>query len=188
MKPRFFATPEEFRAWLEKRHARDSELLVGFWKRESGKPSMTWEQSVDVALCFGWIDAVRRRIDDRAYSIRFTRRKPSSTWSAINVRKVGELEAAGLMTDAGRSAFAARKAHKTAIYAYEREHTELTADEQKTFTRAAATYFAAQPAWYRRNATHWVTSAKRPETRARRLGQLVADCAAGLWLEHLRRR
>jgi len=191
VKPRFFATPDEFRAWLAKHHGSAKELLVGFHKRHTAKPSLTWPQSVDEALCFGWIDGVRRRIDDGAYSIRFTPRKPTSTWSAINVARVGELERAGRMTDAGRRAFAARTAAKTGTYSYERAAAaKLAPREARALAadRAAAKYFAAQPAWYRRTSMHWITSAKREETRARRLAQLIADSAAGLWIKPLRRR
>ncbi len=119
MKPSFFPTPAHFRRWLEKHHAQSPELLVGFYKRESGKPSLTWPESVEEALCFGWIDGVRRRIDDESYSIRFTPRKPTSTWSAVNIAKVAELESAGRMTDAGRAAFARRRENRSGVYAYE---------------------------------------------------------------------
>jgi uncharacterized protein YdeI (YjbR/CyaY-like superfamily) len=189
MKPRFFATPAAFRAWLAKHHASAKELVVGFHKRHTGKPSLTWPQSVDEALCFGWIDGVRRRLHDGAYSIRFTPRKPTSTWSAINVARVAELERAGRMTDAGRRAFAARSAEKTGIYSYERATAKLAPHEARVLAanRAAASYFAAQPPWYRRACTHWIASAKRDETRARRLAQLIADSAAGRWIKLLRR-
>jgi uncharacterized protein YdeI (YjbR/CyaY-like superfamily) len=152
---------------------------------------MTWSESVDEALCFGWIDAIRRRIDDRTYSIRFTRRKPASIWSAINVRKVGKLRAAGKMTPAGEAAFAHRKAHKTAVYSFERTEAAVLPPafaKRLAANRAAANFFAAQPPWYQRTAIHWVISAKRDDTRERRLTTLIADSAANLWVGPLRRR
>jgi uncharacterized protein YdeI (YjbR/CyaY-like superfamily) len=139
---------------------------------------MTWSESVDEALCFGWIDAVRRRIDDESYSIRFTRRKPTSTWSAINVAKVAELEAAGRMTEAGRRAFAQRRETRTGIYSYEQAEVALD-DAALRADPAGWEWWQAQPPSYRKVASHWVTSAKRPETRAKRMAELVADCAAG---------
>lgn len=186
MKPRFFASPAAFRAWLEEHHASAREVLVGFHKRKTGKPSLTWPQSVDEALCFGWIDGVRRRVNDDAYTIRFTPRKPTSNWSAINVRKIGELEEQRRMTDAGRRAFAARKHERTAIYSYERaEAAKFSPAEARAL--AAVPFFAAQPPWYQRTATHWVLSAKRPETRERRFAQLVADSRARRAIKPLRR-
>lgn len=181
-KPTFFATPAKFRAWLEIHHTTKKELLVGLYKRGSGKPSMTWPQSVDEALCFGWIDGVRRSRGNDAYTIRFTPRKTTSIWSAINVDKVTELTAQGKMREAGIRAFAARTAAKTGIYSFERnEAAKLTALQEKTLraNRKAAAFFDAQPPWYRRTATHWIISAKREETRDRRLAQLIADSAAG---------
>jgi uncharacterized protein YdeI (YjbR/CyaY-like superfamily) len=177
----FFASPAEWRAWLAEHHEMETECLVGFVKVTTGEATMSWSESVDEALCFGWIDAVRRRIDDRSYSIRFTRRKPGSVWSAINVKKIEALESAGKMTDAGREAFARRSEAKTAVYAYEKAAAEFTATQVAKFRkdRAAWRFWQAQAAWYRRNATHWVTSAKREETREKRLDQLITDSAAG---------
>jgi uncharacterized protein YdeI (YjbR/CyaY-like superfamily) len=175
---RSFASPAEWRSWLEEHHATETELVVRFWKVGSGKPSMTWSESVDEALCFGWIDAVRRRIDDQSYSIRFTRRRPTSIWSAVNVAKVAALEEQGKMTDAGRAAFALRRADRTGVYSFEKEpavldETPLQADP------AAWAFWQSQPPSYRKVVAHWVTSAKRPETRAKRMAELVVDCAAG---------
>jgi uncharacterized protein YdeI (YjbR/CyaY-like superfamily) len=181
-KPTFFATPAAFRAWLAKHHQSESELLVGFWKTGSGKASMTWSESVDEALCFGWIDGVRRGLDEAAYTIRFTPRKPTSIWSAVNVAKVAELTRLGKMRPAGERAFAARSADKTGVYAYERNEAAVLSPEQDAVlrkNRKAAAWFDAQPPWYRKVAIHWVISAKREETRQRRLAQLVADSAAG---------
>ena len=147
MEPTFFATPDEFRAWLQEHHATESELLVGFHKKGSGRPSITWPQSVDQALCFGWIDGVRRRIDDAGYSIRFTPRKARSTWSAINVRRVGELTAQGLMHPAGIAAFERRSHDKTAIYSYEqRQAAELEPEQERRFkaNKRAWAWFQAQ--------------------------------------------
>jgi uncharacterized protein YdeI (YjbR/CyaY-like superfamily) len=182
VKPRFFATGDDFRAWLEKSHAREPELLVGFHKRATGKPSMTWPESVDAALAFGWIDGVRRSIDETAYTIRFTPRRPKSIWSAVNVARVLALEKAGRMHAAGRAAFALRTPERTGVYAFERAtEAELTKDEERTLRASpkAAAYFDAQAPWYRRTALHWVVSAKRDATRASRLAELVACSAAG---------
>ena len=178
--PKFFATPSAFRAWLEQHAARETELLVGFWKVDSGTPSMTWPQSVDEALCFGWIDGVRRRIDEVAYSIRFTPRKPGSIWSAINIAKFEQLRAEGRMTAAGARAFAQRTAEKSVVYAYEQAAVaELAAAEVREFRKnqSAWTYFEACPPGYRKTLLHWVTSAKKPETRTARLQTLIQASA-----------
>jgi len=189
-KPTFFAEAAQFRKWLEKHHETEAELLVGFYKKGSGRPSMTWPQSVDEALCFGWIDGVRRRIDARRYTIRFTPRRARSIWSKINVAKVAELTTAGLMAPAGLRAFEARDHAKTGVYAFERAQAATLAPEAERRFRADATawaYFSAQPPWYRRTAYHWVVSAKRAETRAARLATLIADSAAGVAIKSLRR-
>jgi uncharacterized protein YdeI (YjbR/CyaY-like superfamily) len=181
MAPTFFATPDEFRAWLEKHHESQTELLVGFHKKGSGRPSITWPESVDQALCFGWIDGVRRRIDDASYSIRFTPRKARSNWSAVNVKRVAELNEQGLMRPAGSAAFERRSDDKTAIYAYEQGKAATLDPEQERRFRADAqawAWFQAQPPSYRRTATYWVVSAKKPETRQRRLERLIEDSAA----------
>ena len=190
MKPRFFATPAKFRAWLEANHATADELLVGFYKTGSGKPSMTWPESVDEALCFGWIDARRNTIDAEAYAIRFVPRKPTSIWSAINVAKVAALRELGKMRAAGEAAFAKRTAAKTGVYSFERSEAAVLAPAdaaQLASHPAAHAFFTAQAPWYQRTALHWVVSAKRDETRAKRIATLVADSAAGLWIKHLRR-
>ncbi len=186
----FFATPAEFREWLEKHHASEVELSVGFYKRASGKPSMTWPESVDAALCYGWIDGVRNSIDEASYRIRFTPRKPTSTWSAINVKRVNELTRSGLMRPAGLKAYEARKRDKTGIYAYEqRKHTTLSPAYEKQFraNRKAWEFFQSQPPWYQRTAAYWVISAKQEQTRQKRLAELIRDSAAGLAIKHLRR-
>jgi uncharacterized protein YdeI (YjbR/CyaY-like superfamily) len=190
MKPTFFKTPARFRAWLETHHETKKELLVGFYKKGTGKQSITWPESVDEALCFGWIDGVRRSLGDEAYSIRFTPRRPRSIWSAVNVARVTELAAAGRMTPAGTRAFEARTPERTGVYAFERKAAaELTAEEDAKLRayRKAAAFFDAQPPWYRRTAIHWVVSAKRPETRQRRLDQLIGDSAAGRTIPPLTR-
>ena len=181
MTPHFFATPAAFRKWLAKNHSSASELLVGFYKKDSGKPSISWPESVDQALCFGWIDGVRRRIDDVSYSIRFTPRKKSSTWSAINIARVAELTKLGLMQPAGLSAFEYRREDKSAIYAYENAVRTLDAADEKTFrkNKKAWEFFSAQPPGYRRQMTYWVTAAKKEETRARRLATLIDESANG---------
>ena len=182
MEPIFFATPDDFRAWLQEHHETESELLVGFHKKGSGRPSITWPESVDQALCFGWIDGVRRRIDDESYSIRFTPRKTRSTWSAVNVKRVGELTADGLMQPAGVAAFERRSADRTAIYSHERrEAAAFDSEQERAFKgdEGAWAWFQDQPPSYRRTATHWVISAKKPETRERRLRRLIEDSAAG---------
>jgi uncharacterized protein YdeI (YjbR/CyaY-like superfamily) len=181
-KPRFFAAPADFRAWLDAHHETEKELLVGFYKTKSGKPSITWPESVDEALCFGWIDGVRKSLGAEAYTIRFTPRKPTSIWSAINVAKVAQLKKRGKMRPAGLRAFALRTAERTGIYSFERnEAAKLTPAQAKVLraNRKAQAFLDAQPPWYRRTAIHWVISAKREETRKRRLEQLIADSAAG---------
>jgi len=190
VKPKFFATPARFRAWLATHHAKETELLVGFYKKGTGKPSITWPQSVDEALCFGWIDGVRRSLGDEAYSIRFTPRKPTSIWSAVNVARVEELTKLKRMTPAGLRAFEARTPERTGVYSFERNAAaKLTPDEEKQLRAKAnaAAFFDAQPPWYRRTAIHWVISAKREETRQRRLDQLIERSAAGQTIAPLTR-
>jgi uncharacterized protein YdeI (YjbR/CyaY-like superfamily) len=180
MEPAFFPTAEDFRRWLDENHATAPELLVGFWKVGSGKPSITWNQSVDEALSFGWIDGVRRSLGDEAYTIRFTPRRPGSVWSAKNIQRFGELKAEGRIRPAGEAAFADPKA-RTRQYAYERPLAELSADELVAFQQneRAWTGFSALPPSYRKVALNWVVSAKKPETRARRLKILIEDSAQG---------
>jgi len=184
--PKFFATPSQFRAWLEKNHDRQTELLVGFWKRGTKKPSITWPESVDEALCFGWIDGLRKSLGDEAYTIRFTPRKKTS---AVNVGRVAALEKAGKMHASGLAAFSHRTPERTGLYSFERrEAAKLTpAHEKKLRANAkAGQWFDAQPPWYRRAALHWVTSAKREETREKRLAIFIADCAAGQRIKPMR--
>jgi uncharacterized protein YdeI (YjbR/CyaY-like superfamily) len=188
--PTFFASPADLRAWLESNHGGAGELWVGFYKVGSGHPSITWPQAVDQALCFGWIDGVRRRIDDVSYVIRFTPRKPDSTWSAVNIRRIKELAAQGLVRPAGLKAFASRVDERSAIYAYEqRQAAELDAAAEEQFRAHARAwaFFQAQPPSYRRTAIYWVVSAKREETRIRRLATLIADSEAGRTIAPLTR-
>lgn len=190
VRPKFFATPPDFRAWLEKHHASKKELLVGFHKKGSGLSSITWPESVDEALCFGWIDGVRRSLGERDYTIRFTPRRATSIWSAVNVARVAELTKLGRMRPAGLSAFAARTPERTGVYSFERlEAAKLTTAQEKKLraNREAAAFFDAQPPGYRKLAIHWVVSAKQEETRERRLRLLIADSAAGLRIGPLRR-
>jgi len=182
VKPTFFATPAEFRAWFERHHATSRELLVGFYKRGSGKPSITWPESVDQALCFGWIDGVRRSIDETSYTIRFTPRKASSNWSTINVNRVKELTASGLMRPAGLEAFRRRSEKKSGVYSYEqRAAAKLSRADQGRLkaNKKAWAFFQDQPPWYRRTAAYWIISAKKEETRQKRLETLIADSASG---------
>jgi uncharacterized protein YdeI (YjbR/CyaY-like superfamily) len=191
VEPTFFATPADFRAWLERHHESHGELIVGFHKKGSGRPSITWPEAVDQALCFGWIDGVRRRIDDTSYSIRFTPRKTRSTWSAVNVRRMKELVDDGLVAAAGLAAFERRTDDRTAIYSHEQRRNAKLEPDQERRLRAderARAFFEAQPPSYRRAAIHWVTSAKKPETRERRLQQLIACSAAGEPVPPLRPR
>jgi uncharacterized protein YdeI (YjbR/CyaY-like superfamily) len=180
--PVFFARPELFRKWLERNHETHRELLVGFYKRDSGHESMTWPESVAEALCFGWIDGVRRRLDDESYTIRFTPRKPSSIWSTVNTNKMRELIAAKRVHPAGVHAFERRSAKKSSVYSYEnRDAAVLDPQTEREFKRhkAAWKFFQQCPAWYRRTATWRIISAKRPETRAKRLAELIACSAEG---------
>jgi uncharacterized protein YdeI (YjbR/CyaY-like superfamily) len=178
--PTFFATPAEWRAWLQANHATAPEFSVGFWKVGSGRASISWPQGVDEALCFGWIDGVRNRIDDEAYRIRFTPRKLGGIWSQVNVRRFAELKSEGRITPAGEAAFEVGK-HRTGVYSYEREADEFTPEElaQLQASTAAWAAFQAFPPGYRKLAVHRVTAAKRPETRARRLAILIDASAQG---------
>ncbi len=181
MAPTFFAKQSDFRKWLQKNHKRETELLVGFYKVGSGKPSMTWSQSVDEALCFGWIDGVRKSIDKDSYQIRFTQRKPKSIWSAINIKKIGELTKQGLMQPAGLASFEKRIESKSKIYSYEKDEVELTRDFKKRFkaNKKAWEYFQSFAPSYRKVSTHWVMSAKQESTKIKRLNELIADSAIG---------
>jgi len=190
VKPTFFATTDELRAWLEENHATATELFVGFYKRGSGKPSITWQELVDEELCFGWIDGVRKGIDNVRYSNRITPRKPRSTWSAINIARAKELVKLGRMHPAGLKAFERRTDERSAIYSYEQRQKarlEPTAERSFRANKKAWAFFQAQPPSYRRAAIWWVISAKREETRERRLAALIGDSARGRVVGPLRR-
>jgi uncharacterized protein YdeI (YjbR/CyaY-like superfamily) len=176
MSARFFATPAEWRAWLMEHHPTETELLVGFYKKGCGRPSITWPESVDAALCFGWIDGVRRNIDSESYSIRFTPRRRGSNWSNVNIRRVKELADLGLMHSSGLAAFETRGEERSGVYSFEQKAIELEPVAQKRFEakRAAWAFFQSQAPWYQRAAKWWVISAKREETREKRLNELIA--------------
>ncbi len=178
MTPIFFPTQSDFRQWLEQNHVQESELLVGFYKVDSIKPSLTWSESVDQALCFGWIDGVRKSIDSESYCIRFTPRKPKSNWSAVNIKKIEELTAKGLMKPAGIAAFEKRSEDKSRIYAYENKPTEFPVEFEKLFraNQKAWEFFEEQPNGYKRTIMYWVLSAKQESTKLSRLGKLLEAC------------
>ena len=188
--PLWFDDAAGWRAWLEANHDRAAEVWVGMYKKHSSRHNMTWSEAVDEALCFGWIDSVMHRIDDERHAQRYSPRKSGSIWSAVNVAKIERLRAEGRMHPAGEAAFAKRRADRTGVYAFEQERAAELEPEQRALLDAdprAAAFFDAQPPGYRRTALHWVTSAKKPETRDRRLATLIADSAAGRRLKHLSR-
>jgi uncharacterized protein YdeI (YjbR/CyaY-like superfamily) len=189
VKPIYFSSPQEFYDWLEEHHETETEVYVGYHKKATGKPSLTWSEAVDQALCFGWIDGRVNRVDDERHMQRFTPRRPGSNWSKINVEKVAKLQEAGLMRPAGLAAFERRTDDKTGVYSFERENGALPPEYEARLraNRAAAEYFDSRPPWYRRTAIHLVMSAKREETRERRLKQLIDDSAAGRDIKQLRR-
>ena len=180
-----FKTAADFRRWLEKNHATATELLLGFYKKDSGKGGLTYPEAVDELLCFGWIDGVRRGVDDESYVQRVTPRKPGSNWSNLNVAHVARLTAAGRMHPAGLAAFNARTADKTGIYSFEKRPQKFPAAVEKIFraNKKAWTHWQSQPPGYQRLCIHWVTSAKQEETRQRRLAELVALTARGRRLQ-----
>ena len=181
MKPTFFPTPAAFRVWLEEHHAQAGVLLVGFHKVGSGKPSITWPESVDEALCFGWIDGVRKSLDDGRYTIRFTPRKPNSVWSSVNIKRAQALIERGLMRPAGLKAFEAHRENKSGIYSYEQRSVDLPEPYRgvlKTNT-AAWRFIESQPPSYRKVVCWWIISAKKEETRLKRLEKLMAHSAKG---------
>ena len=189
--PTFFATPAAWRRWLATHHASADELWVGFYKRGSGRPSITWPESVDEALCYGWIDGIRKSLDAHSYVIRFTPRRAGSIWSFINLRKIEALTKAGKMRAAGRKAHDGRRADRSAIYSFEqtRSSVKLAPAQLKRLKANAAAwrFFSSQPQWYRRTATWWVVSAKQEATRERRLATLIADAANGQRVGPMRR-
>lgn len=190
MKPAFFQTRPEFREWLEKNHATADELWVGYYKKDSGRPSMTWPESVDVALCYGWIDGIRKSIDHISYKIRFTPRKPGSIWSDVNTKRALTLIKQGQMQPAGLQAYKARKENKSGIYSYEQRNLELEEPYNQLLRKdkAAWSFFQAQPASYRKTVSWWIISAKQEETRLRRLERLLACSARRQTLPELTRK
>jgi uncharacterized protein YdeI (YjbR/CyaY-like superfamily) len=190
MNPLFFKRPSEFRAWLEEHHEKEPELWVGFRKKASGEPSMTWSEAVDQALCFGWIDSVRRGIDDTRYANRFTPRKQRSTWSTLNVKRIKELVTKGLVRPAGLVAFEERVAGRTGKYSYEQKKSVKLDDAYEERFRAnekAWSFFQAQAAWYRRAAVWWIMSAKKTATKQSRFARLIEDSSNGRTIPPLTR-
>ena len=188
MEPTFFPTQKDFRKWLDKNSSKQTELLVGFYKVGSGKPSITWSQSVDEALCFGWIDGVRRGVDEESYSIRFTPRKKKSIWSAVNIKKIEELTAAGLMKPAGLTAFSHREEKSSAIYAYEKAEATFSPEFEQRLkaNETALAYFESSPKSYQKVCRNWVMSAKQEVTREKRMNELINDCEAGMKIKSQR--
>ena len=179
-RPTYFPTEADFRGWLKENHETEPELLVGFWKKSTGRPSIDWPQARDQALCFGWIDGVRKSLGDDAYTIRFTPRRSGSIWSKVNVDRFNVLKADGQMTAAGERAYEENK-HKTGLYSYEKPLASFDAVEERLFrkNKSAWTYWEAQPPGYRKLVLNWVTTAKKPETRTKRLATLIEDSEAG---------
>lgn len=184
MHPKFFPAPADFRKWFEMNHLKETELIVGFYKVGTKKLSITWSQSVDEAFCFGWIDGVRRSYDDESYTIRFTQRRATSIWSAINIKKVEELTAKGLMRPEGLAAFAKRKDHKSNIYSYEKEATELNTEYIYLFKshKKAWDFFNKQAPGYKKQMIHRVMDAKQEATRIKRLNILIESSEDGIKL------
>lgn len=182
VKPTFFPTPAAFRAWLKKNHTTADELVVGFYKKSSGKPSIDWPQSVDEALCFGWIDGIRHSLGEDAYTIRFTPRRRGSNWSAINIARMAELTKLKRVQPAGQAAFIKRTEAKSRIYSYEQKDEPIfdpaLAKQFKACKKAWA-FFCALPPAYRNGETRWVHGAKQQATRLRRLDKLMAACESG---------
>ena len=180
MDPVFFATAADFRAWLERHHQSADELLVGFRKKHTGKPSIDWPEARDQALCFGWIDGVRKSLGPDGYTIRFTPRRPGSVWSKVNVARFAALKADGQMTAAGERAYEENK-HKSGLYAYENKLAKLSGEEVRAFRKSKQAWidWEGRPPGYRKVVLHWITSAKRPETRAKRLAILMESSARG---------
>ena len=187
MNATFFASAAEFRRWLEQHHSTASELVLGFYKKASGKTGLSYLEAVDEALCFGWIDGVRRSLDENRYTGRFSPRKARSNWSLINIRHVERLTKLGRMHPAGLAAYAARTAARTGVYSFENRPREFPASLAQRFraNKTAWTFWERQPPGYRRTAIWWVISAKQESTRVRRLAHLIADSAAGQRLEAL---
>ncbi len=181
MTPVFFSSQKEFHDWLRKNHSKEKEISVGFYKRHTGKPTLTWKESVDEALSFGWIDGIRRSLGADSYSIRFTPRKPRSIWSTVNIKRASELEALGKMTPAGLEAFRKRDEKRTNLYSFERATVEFTPQQKREFkvNKKAWAFFQSMPPSYQKPATWWVISARKEETRTKRLQTLIDDSEHG---------
>jgi len=179
--PQFFKTPLDFRKWLEANHAKAKELWVGFYKKSSGKPSIDWPESVNEALCFGWIDGLRKTIDEDSYKIRFTPRQATSVWSTVNIKYAQDLIKQKRMAPAGLKAFLARKENRSGIYSYEQRSPELVEPYSGKLkqNKAAWEFFKAQPARYRKQMNWWIVSAKTEPTRLKRLDKLIDYSARG---------
>jgi len=181
MKITYFKSAGAFRRWLEKNHAARAELWVGYHKKSSKQPSMTWPESVDEALCFGWIDGIRKRVDDLRYTIRFTPRRRGSIWSSVNIKRAQELSDKGLMQSPGMVAFEARKENRSGIYSYEQRSANLDGPYERKLrqNKAALDFFYAQPPSYRKAIEWWIVSAKQETTRLKRLEKLIKECERG---------
>jgi uncharacterized protein YdeI (YjbR/CyaY-like superfamily) len=181
VKPRYFKSQAEFRRWLEAHHASERELVVGFYKKASGKGGIGYKDAVDEALCFGWIDGIKKRVDEASYTHRFTPRRAGSIWSAINLKRVGELIALGFVSQAGLDAFERRDPKKAGLYSFENRPQKLDAATERAFkaNRRAWAFFRAQPPGYQKTITFWIMSAKKEETRLRRLDAVVKHAAEG---------
>ena len=188
----YFAAPEAFRRWLAKHHGKRDHLWVGFWKKATGTPSITWPESVDQALCFGWIDGIRKKIDEEAYTIRFTPRRKGSVWSSRNIERYAVMEDAGLVVPAGKAAWERRTEDKSSVYAYEQRKQKLSlapaCEERLRQNEAAWSDWEGRPPGYKRQVAHWIMSAKKEETRLRRLQQLIDDSALGRRIKPLRQK
>ena len=182
-----FATAQALRSWLAQNHADIGELWIGFYRKSAGKQGASYAEALDEALCYGWIDGVRYKVDEQSYKIRFTPRRPNSIWSLVNVRHVERLKKLGKMAGPGLKAYEAREQHRTGIYSFEKKRPGLAAKHKKIFRAnpAAWKFFSGQAPWYQRTTGHWVSSAKHEETQQRRLAQLIADSAAGRRIDRL---
>jgi uncharacterized protein YdeI (YjbR/CyaY-like superfamily) len=188
MKPKYFSDASKFRGWLEKNHSKKKELVVGFYKKSSGKPSINWPESVEQAICFGWIDGIRRSIDKNSYSIRFTPRSVKSIWSAKNIETAKKLIKTGLIKSAGLVAYKNRDAQNSKIYSFEQRIVQFDLDYEKIFKKNIKAWnnFQFRPRYYRKAVTYWVMSAKKEETRVKRLRRLIKDSEVGLKIKEMR--
>jgi uncharacterized protein YdeI (YjbR/CyaY-like superfamily) len=185
--PVFFTTPKKLRSWFEKNHSKLPELWLGFYKKDSGKPSVTYQEALDEALAFGWIDGIRKSLGEESYVIRFTPRKKNSIWSQVNIRRIAELTKLGRMHESGKTVFETRNPEKANRYSFEQEELKFSSAEEKKFraNKSAWKFFNDSPPSYRKPATWWVLSAKKEETRTRRLQQLIEDSANGRRIKSL---